>query len=115
VPYIARPNPAPEGFVWVTTAPNPASRGTGYDAGQQGWKLHAVPGAESETFEQIRGRRSACGVSPSHGWSLDLFIEDRCLRCVKKLGLPLTANEQIAERVRRGSREWFRATGQARS
>lgn len=73
------------GYVWVTTAPNPATPATGFDAGQKGWRLHAVPGFESETFEQISGRRSACGVLPSHGWSLDLFIEEKCARCVRRL------------------------------
>lgn len=70
---------------WLTTAPNPQSPATGVDAGQRGWKLHAVDTFE-DSFKAIRFRRSACGLLPAHGWSLDLFIEDKCARCLKALG-----------------------------
>ena len=69
---------------WLTTAPNPHSRATGYDAGQRGWKLHAVD-TDTDSFEAIRLKRSVCGLMPAHGWNLDLFIEDRCARCERFL------------------------------
>lgn len=67
---------------WLTTAPNPRTPATGHDAGQRGWKLHLVH-SDSESFKNIRFMRAACGMKPSHGWSLDLFIEDKCARCAR--------------------------------
>lgn len=65
---------------WLTTAPNPRSPATGYDAGQRGWKLHAVE-LINNSFKQSRYQQSLCGLLPAHGWSLDMFIEDKCTRC----------------------------------
>lgn len=67
---------------WLTTSPNPRSRATGFDAGQRGWRLHAIE-TESDSFEKIRFTRAACGLLPAHGWSLDMFIEARCAKCEK--------------------------------
>jgi hypothetical protein len=72
-------------MIWVTAAPNPRTPATGVDAGQWGWKLHAVRGDDTETFAELRRRRSLCGLIPRHGWGLDLFIEDRCARCERAL------------------------------
>jgi hypothetical protein len=71
---------------WLTTAPNPRTPATGPDAGQRGWKLHAVE-TESDSFKALRleWARSLCGLRPAHGWDLDLFIEDKCKRCVAVL------------------------------
>lgn len=69
---------------WLTTAPNPRSSNTGYDAGQRGWKLHAVHVVE-DSFNKSRFQKAACGLLPNHGWSLDLFIEDKCKRCIRSL------------------------------
>jgi len=69
---------------WLTTAPNPRVPATGVDAGQRGWRLHAIRTA-SNSFREIRFIRSVCGVLPAHGWSLDIFIEDKCERCVRAL------------------------------
>lgn len=66
---------------WLTTAPNPRSRSTGFNAGQRGWKLHAVPDATADAKLPLTGVRSACGIRPRHGWDLDMYIEDRCTRC----------------------------------
>lgn len=66
---------------WLTTAPNPRSPATGYDAGQRGWRLHAVETNGCDTFRQIRCFRALCGLTPAHGWGLDMFIETRCKRC----------------------------------
>lgn len=65
---------------WLTTRANPRSPATSYDAGQRGWKLHAVE-TSNDSFEQSRYQRAACGMMAVHGWSLDLFIEDRCTAC----------------------------------
>lgn len=72
-------------YQWLTTAPNPRSAATGCDAGQRGWKLHAVKAQEGDKFTDLGRRVALCGMRPRHGWSLDLFVEDRCSRCVKKL------------------------------
>lgn len=69
---------------WLTTAPNPRVRATGFDAGQRGWKLHAVE-TDSDSFKEIRWERALCGLQPAHGWSLDMFIEDKCQRCMNKI------------------------------
>lgn len=70
---------------WLTTGPNPLSSATGVDAGQRGWKRHAIECSDVDTFKDIRSTRALCGLLPSHGWSLDLFIEDKCKLCVAKL------------------------------
>lgn len=77
---------------WLTTAPNPRSRATGYDAGQRGWRLHAVEAPDNFRFSELNVNvpSAVCGVRPSHGWGLDMFIDRRCTRCERKLGLPLS-------------------------
>ncbi len=71
---------------WITTAPNPRTRATGYDAGQRGWKLHAVEASDDASLKDIRFEKAACGLSPAHGWGFDLFITDKCSRCLQKIG-----------------------------
>jgi hypothetical protein len=70
---------------WLTTAPNPRSPATGVDAGQRGWKLHAINADEVVSFSDIGRRSAACGLRPAYGWSLDLFINDQCARCRRAL------------------------------
>ena len=73
-------------FQWLTTAPNPRSHVTGHpDAGQRGWRTHAVRAEDTDTLGAIRYRRAACGLLPSHGWCADLFIEQKCARCERAL------------------------------
>ena len=72
-------------YNWLTTQPNPRSPATGHDAGQKGWKLHAVAARDGDSFSAISNIRSKCGLWPRHGWGLDLFIEDRCSRCEKAI------------------------------
>jgi hypothetical protein len=70
---------------WMTTAPNPraALRDQTADAGQRGWSTHAVfVDPSASTLGDVRATRAACGLLPSHGWGIDLFIERRCRRCV---------------------------------
>ena len=76
---------------WLTTSPNPNVRGYGADDGQRGWKLHAVEGDDTETLNAFRYRRAACGLKPAHGWGLDLFIEEKCIKCLVKTGLACPA------------------------
>lgn len=71
-----------EGFLRVTTAPNPRSSQMGFDAGQRGWRLHMVQGVETDNFSDLP-RKALCGVRAAHGWSLDLFIDQECERCTK--------------------------------
>ena len=66
---------------WLTTAPNPQSPATGHDAGQRGWRLHAVEALPDSKFDEVRHKAALCGLIPRHGWGLDMFIEDRCRRC----------------------------------
>lgn len=68
---------------WLTTAPNPRSPATGHDAGQRGWKLHAIEASDKQTFADVKSVRALCGLLPAHGWGLDAFIEDKCTRCAK--------------------------------
>lgn len=72
-------------YQWLTTAPNPRSSSQGPDAGQRGWKLHAVEAKDTTTFGSLKGHAALCGMRPRHGWSLDMFIEDRCQRCERVL------------------------------
>lgn len=78
------------GIHWLTTSPNPRHPGTGWDAGQRGWRLHAVEWTEQDNEYHARtgftrSRKPAlCGCVPAHGWGLDLFIEDECMRCGRK-------------------------------
>lgn len=81
---------------WFTTAPNPrglraAHRGRDADDGQRGWRLHAIVADDKETLGDIAKRPAACGLIPSHGWGIDLFIggaaylDQRCKRCARSL------------------------------
>lgn len=71
---------------WLTTSPNPRSRRSSIthpDAGQRGWRVHAVEARPDETFEAVKGRPALCGLRPRHGWGMDAFIVDKCERCAK--------------------------------
>ena len=71
-----------EGFVRVTTAPNPRAYAGGFDAGQRGWRLHLVEGDASDRVPDLP-MRALCGTWARHGWGLDLFIDRECARCTK--------------------------------
>ncbi len=72
-------------FEWMTTSPNPRHPGTGYDAGQRGWRLHAVLMVEGESSTAYKYRTSLCGTRPRYGWGLDMFIDEQCSRCCAKM------------------------------
>ena len=72
---------------WLTTAPNPHSSATGFDAGQTGWRTHAVLVSLKGTRNLYRRARAACGLLPAHGWAMDLFIERKCASCLRALGM----------------------------
>ena len=65
-------------YQWLTTAPNPRVRATGFDAGQRGWKLHAVKATPETELKAVRFEPAACGLTAAHGWDLDLYIDQPC-------------------------------------
>jgi hypothetical protein len=78
---------------WATTEANPRRPATGHDAGQTGWKLHAVHDLTKSVRDNKTVRlygRALCGLYPRFGWGLDMFVEDRCKRCEHRVKL-LTA------------------------
>jgi hypothetical protein len=102
-------DPSTKPVQWLTTAPNPRLPMTGYDAGQRGWKLHAVLALDSETFQDLGRATALCGLRPSHGWDLDMFIQSRCIRCIevaKRIGQYVEARQDRIDAIaRRGRRE----------
>ncbi len=58
---------------WVTTAPNPRSPATGHDAGQRGWRLHAIEAPADAKFSVVKRKTALCGLTPRHGWDIDMF------------------------------------------
>lgn len=71
---------------WFTTAPSGKAHTHSADDGQTGWKLHAVAAEDHLTLDDIKNVRALCGLLPRHGWGLDLFIEDKCSRCMNQMG-----------------------------
>lgn len=84
-------------FLWVSTAPNPRHPGTGWDAGQRGWRLHAIPMQDGEQYDAYKRRNALCGLSPRHGWGVDLFIDSECARCQAAMGKREAAGEQFQD------------------
>ena len=81
---------------WLTTAPSGRAHTHGADDGQTGWRLHAVYAASDATLESIRTQPAICGLVPGSGWGLDLFIEEKCKRCVRrmqKFGFPVESTK----------------------
>lgn len=69
-------------YEWATTSPNPRVPATGTDAGQRGWRLHLIPIFETKYWYYGRYKAPAlCGLVARHGWGLDLFIDEPCIRC----------------------------------
>lgn len=57
---------------------------------QSGWKEHAIPLEDGENEKHtspsaLGKRRALCGLRPRHGWGVDLFIDEKCSRCVARL------------------------------
>lgn len=80
---------------WLTTAPNPVRPAHTHSAddGQVGWKRHMVIAHSSAHDGTKIPPKALCGLRARHGWGVDLFIEDLCMRCLKaaikrKLTLP---------------------------
>lgn len=88
---------------WLTTLPNPngKSHTHGADDGQVGWRTHAVVAPEGASFAAIKLYKAACGMTPSHGWGVDLFIERKCAKCEKKLGLTPSSPEYVKPKTAR--------------
>ena len=49
-----------------------------------GWKLHSVAIPDGELSG--KGFVALCGLMPRHGWGVDLFVTDKCKKCLKRLG-----------------------------
>ncbi len=95
---------------WLTTAPNPRVRGYGADDGQRGWRTHAVIAYEEQSLTEIANYRALCGLRARHGWGIDLFIEQKCARCLRALNakapvepLKSTNDQDLAVLRRAGS------------
>lgn len=73
---------------WLTTKPSGRAHTHGADAGQTGWRLHAVEADDKDSIISCYYKAALCGLRPRHGWSLDLFIDEPCKRCLKKAGAP---------------------------
>ncbi len=79
---------------WLTTAihPVPAMRAhtCREDAGVTGWRLHLVEAGRRVRVQQYGTEKGApidfspalCGLTPKHGWGLDMFIDAPCKRCL---------------------------------
>lgn len=70
------------GYEWLTTSPNPRVTSGSADAGQRGWRCHAVKATSETKLQDIAREHAACGLLPAHGWDVDLFITRYCARCV---------------------------------
>lgn len=86
-PRAADVAPPLSAYQWLTTAPNPNVRGYGADDGQRGWRTHAVIATDETKLSEILDSSAACGLSPAHGWGMDMFIERKCKRCLRTLGI----------------------------
>lgn len=69
---------------WLTTAPNPRVVCHTADAGQRGWRLHAVIGSGKDPLYTFEYKTSLCGLAPARGWGVDMFIDKPCERCYRK-------------------------------
>lgn len=76
---------------WLTTAPNPRVVSQTADDGQRGWRTHAVEGEDTDSLKSLARRAALCGLRPPHGWGMDLFIERKCTRCLRKSGMACPA------------------------
>jgi hypothetical protein len=72
---------------WLTTKPSGRSHTHSADDGVTGWRLHAVEATKDALLSELKRKSAVCGLRPRTGWGLDLFIDARCTRCEKKLGL----------------------------
>ena len=61
---------------WLTTGVNPRIGVV------RGWKCHGV--WANNSFEEIRYSKAICGQRAVHGWEMDLFIVDKCEKCLLK-------------------------------
>jgi hypothetical protein len=71
---------------WMTTAPNPARVNVRHpDAGQRGWKLHAIEARADATLGEVKEQRALCGLRAKYGWGIDDSIMSICITCEKKV------------------------------
>jgi len=74
-------------FQWLTTSVNPRTVSHTADDGVRGWRQHAIEATADEQFGAVRDRKAACGLRAAHGWGLDMFVEKKCARCLRALGI----------------------------
>lgn len=72
----------PPGYALLTTMNSPRSHP---GASPRGWKTHIVKADTEETPADAKKRTAFCGLTPAHGWDVDMFIDEPCFNCVKKL------------------------------
>lgn len=83
-------------IIWLTTQASGRAHTHGADDGVTGWKLHAVEcPSENMSFPEIKHYRALCGLSPRMGWGLDLFIEDKCSRCLMAVELHILSDNEL--------------------
>jgi hypothetical protein len=79
---------------WLTFAPSGKSHTHSADDGVTGWRLHAIAATDKTTMGELGRKAAICGRRPKTGWNLDLFIEQKCSRCEKALGLLSVESER---------------------
>lgn len=73
---------------WLTTNPHPTSPAhtAVVDCGQVGWRLHYVrlgvwTQKHPTSKNEIDVSPALCGITPKHGWGLDMFVDLYCESC----------------------------------
>lgn len=89
---------------WLVTAPNPRylDKTHGADQGQRGWRMHAVEAAGDATLDAVRYKSGLCGVLPGTGWAVDMFIDEKCRRCLRTLARLRALDPEARARVLSG-------------
>lgn len=80
-------------ILWRSTSPNPRVISNSADAGQRGWRLHAIEARDGEKHVDYNKRIALCGLRPSHGWGVDLFIDRNCAKCAAVIARREAAGE----------------------
>lgn len=94
---MTAPAAQPTTILYTVTGANPRSPATGWDAGQRGWRLHAIEVKDGEAQSAYHKRPSLCGLSPSHGWGFDMFIDTHCTRCMTAIAKREASGETFAD------------------
>ena len=91
-------------FKWMVTAPNPRHPGTGYDAGQRGWKLHAIALKRGENYDGWKRRTALCeNAMTKREAAGEVFIDLADLYRAEREQVELQLALHIRESKRNGS------------